>query len=161
MKRNASIFLILSIVIMLTACGSNGKSEVTFSDIENIAENAVFNVDWTTLEGNYKAGTSYIIDSDKFGEKLLVTAFHYLWPDNVESFTGEQLPDFVKGGQLYYAKSEKLSGARLKQNLVIPDADAVPNIAKDVATFTLTGADGLMTLTLSDRKPEAGESIYC
>lgn len=159
-KRIASIFLTLTIVFMLTACGSNGKSEVSFSDIENMAENAVFNVDWTTMEGNYKAGTSYIIDSDKFGEKLLVTAFHYLWPDNVEAFTGEQLPDFVKGGQLYYAKSEKISRARLKQNLVTPDADAVPNIAKDVAAFTLTGADGLMTLTLSDRKPKAGESIY-
>ena len=160
MKRITSVFLILSMVFMLTACGSGGKQEVSFSDIEKMAENAVFNVDWTTMEGSYKAGTSYIIDSEKFGEKLLVTAFHYLWPDNVDKFTGEQLPGFVKGGQLYYAKSELATGARLKQNLVIPDADAVPNIAKDVAAFTLTGADTLMTLTLSDRRPEAGETIY-
>ena len=155
------IVLMVLCALMLTACGSSSeKTEVSFSDIENMAENGVFNVNWTTMEGNYTAGTSYIIDSEKLGEKLLVTAFHYLWPDNVETFTGEQLPGFVKGGQLYYAKSEELSAARLKQNLVIPDADAVPNIAKDVAAFTLNGADGLMTLKLSDRRPEAGETVY-
>ena len=47
----------------------------------------------------------------------------------------------------------------MKPDLVIPDADAVPNIAKDVAAFTLNGADGLMTLKLSDRRPEAGELV--
>lgn len=160
MKKLSHISLIVLCVLMLTSCGKVEKTEVSFSDIENLAENAVFNVNWTTMEGNYTAGTSYIIGSDKLSEKLLVTAFHYLWPDNVKTFTGEQLPDFVKGGLLYYAKSEKVSSARLKQNLVIPDADAVPNIAKDVAAFTLTGADGLMTLKLSDRRPEAGETIY-
>lgn len=160
MKRIRSIAILMVCMLLVTACGGAGKTEVSFSDIEDMAENAVFNVNWTTMEGNYSAGTSYIIDSEKFGEKLLVTAFHYLWPDDVKTFTGEQLPGFVKGGQLYYAKSAKISPARLKQNLIIPDADAVPNIAKDVAAFTLNGADGLMTLKLSDRRPEAGESIY-
>ncbi len=160
MKKSRTIALLMVCALLFTSCGGAGKPEVSFSEIENMAENAVFNVNWTTTEGNYSAGTSYIIDSEKLGERLLVTAFHYLWPDNAKTFTGEQLPGFVKGGQLYYAKSEKITPARLKQNLIIPDADAVPNIAKDVAAFTLNGADGLMTLKLSDRRPEAGEPIY-
>ncbi len=160
MKKPVSLLLVMSCVLMLTACGGTKKTPVAFEEIEKMAANAVFNVEWTTTEWSYSAGTSYIIDSEKFGEKLLVTAFHYLWPDNAETFTGEQLPGFVKGGKLYYAKSDLATTAKLKQNLVIPDADAVPNIAKDVAAFTLTGADGLMTLKMSDRRPEPGETIY-
>ena len=35
-------------MLLLTACGGAGKTEVSFSDIENMAENAVFYYGHTT-----------------------------------------------------------------------------------------------------------------
>ena len=146
--------------IFLTSCGSaEQKKELSFTEIEQLAATGVFIVNWNTTEGEYSAGTSYIMDSEKHG-KLLVTAFHYLWPDDAKTFTGAQLPSYVQGGEIYYAQSRRDTGARLKCDLVIPDADAVPNIAKDVAAFTMKGGENLATLKLSDRKPESGEKIY-
>ena len=163
-KRKIIALLLMICLVMLPGCGSGSeaenKREVTFEEIEKLAATGVFNVTWSTTEGKYSAGTSYLIDSEKTGGKLLVTAFHYLWPDNAQTFTGPELPGYVKGGKLFYAQSGKDAGASLKCNLIIPDADAVPNIAKDVAAFTLKNADGLATLKLSNRMPEPGEKIY-
>jgi len=187
-KKTKGLVLTLACVFLLAACGSDNagdtgssgdqgqlpvinvtteaetqdpsKKELTFAEIEKLAATAVFNVKWYTTEGDYSAGTSYLIDSEKYGGKLLVTAFHYLWPDNAQTFTGEELPGYVKGGELYYAQSGEDTGARLKCNLVIPDADAVPNIAKDVAAFAIKNGDSLPTLKLSTRKPAPGEKIY-
>lgn len=162
MKKTVLVILLVISVFTVSSCGSKEpeKKELTFEEIEQLAEKCVFNVQWDTTEGEYSAGTSYIIDSEKHGTKLLVTAFHYLWPEDADTFTGTELPGYVKGGNVFYAQSRKDSGAKLKCNLVIPDADAVPNIAKDVAAFTMKGGENLQTLKLSDRKPERGEKIY-
>ena len=156
------VFGAFIVAFLLSSCGTDkeAKKELTFSEIEQLAATGIFNVNWDTAEGEYTAGTSYVIDSEKHGQKLLVTAFHYLWPDDAKAFTGTELPAYVKGGQLLYAQSGRDSGVRLKCNLVIPDADAVPNIAKDVAAFTISGGENLTILKLSDRKPEPGEKIY-
>ncbi len=160
-KRVITFFMIAVVSgIFLTSCGSaEQKKELSFTEIEQLAANGVFIVNWNTTEGEYSAGTSYVMDSEKHG-RLLVTAFHYLWPDDAKTFTGAQLPSYVHGGEIYYAQSGKDSGAKLKCDLIIPDADAVPNIAKDVAAFTMKGGENLATLKLSDRKPEPGEKIY-
>ncbi|MCR4837750.1 MAG: trypsin-like peptidase domain-containing protein [Eubacterium sp.] len=159
-RRKRILWLLLVCLIMLSACGKEDKKEATYAEIEKMAAEGVFNVKWSTTEGEYTAGTSYVINDEKTGGKLLVTAFHYLWPDNADTFTGPELPSYVKGGEILYAQSGKDSGARLKCNLIIPDADAVPNIAKDVAAFTMTSGEGLVVLKLSDRRPEPGEKIY-
>ncbi len=180
MIRKSKILLVVMVcAVLLTACGSDGsgnsggsgssaeadvqdpsKKELTFAEIEKLAATGVFNVHWYATDGDCTAGTSYLIESEQYGGKLLVTAFHYLWPDNAQTFTGEELPGYITGGEIYYAQSGKDTGARLKSNVVIPDADAVPNIAKDVAAFTVNKGDALPTLKLSTRHPEPGEKIY-
>ncbi len=52
------ISLLIVCILLFTACGSGEKQEVSFSDIENMAENAVFNVNWTTMDGNYTSGSN-------------------------------------------------------------------------------------------------------
>ncbi len=148
---------------MLCSCGKKEEKVdegVPFENIEAMAANSVFNVNWHSQDGDFMAGTSFVYDSEKHGEKLLVTAFHYFWPDNAVSFTGTDLESYVTGGELYDIKDRQDIGARIKKNLVILDADAVPNIEKDCAAFTLSGADNIPALELSDRIPEKGETLY-
>ena len=83
-RRKRILWLLLICLIMLSACGKEDKKEATYAEIEKMAAEGVFNVKWSTTEGEYTAGTSYVINDEKTGGRLLVTAFHYLWPDNAE-----------------------------------------------------------------------------
>lgn len=129
-------------------------------DIEMLAAESVFGVKWYTQDGVYSAGTAFVMDSDVHGESLLVTAFHFLWPDGVESFKGEELPEFILGGEVYYVQDGFDTGATLKNCVVIEDADAVPEVDKDVAAFTLWDGEDLETLPLSTHKAKKGDVVY-
>lgn len=136
------------------------KQELTFEEIEELAEECSFQVHWYSTDGTFDSGTAFVMDSETHGQKLLVTAFHFLWPDDADTFTGEELPEYIEGGRIYYAKSGEDTGARLKNCLVIKDADAAPQIDKDVAAFTLQRKKNLRALPLSDRKVQKGEKLY-
>ena len=138
------------------------ENKLSFSDIEKLAAENVYNVHWyTSTEGDFSAGTSFIMDSDKFGGKILVTAFHYLVPDGEEgTFKGKDLPNFVQGGTITEAKSKATTGASLKNCIVIEDAAAVPQINKDVAAFTLYNSENLKTLPLSTHTLKMGDKLY-
>lgn len=138
------------------------ENKLSFSEIEKLAAENVYNVHWyTSTEGDFAAGTSFIMDSDKFGGKVLVTAFHYLVPDeNDGTFKGADLPGFVQGGTIIQAKSKETTGASLKNCIVIEDAAAVPLINKDVAAFTLYNAENLKTLPLSTHPLKMGDKLY-
>ena len=73
-KRVITFFMIAVVSgIFLTSCGSaEQKKELSFTEIEQLAANGVFIVNWNTTEGEYSAGTSYVMDSEKHG-RLLVT----------------------------------------------------------------------------------------
>ena len=140
---------------------AEAKHELSEEEIAQLAAECSLNVHWYAQDGDFTAGTAFLMDSDLFGEKILVTAFHYLWPDDADSFTGEELPGYLLGGDIYYAQSGADTGADLKACLVIKDADAVPNIDKDVAAFTVSGGENLRTLKISDRDSiEKGEPLY-
>ena len=182
--KNTLLCLTIILSMMLSACSSSssflsGKTDssgtlsdsqgsnsdmkkLSFSEIEKLAEDCVYHVHWyTSTEGDFSAGTSFIMDSEKFGEKILVTAFHYLVPDGEEgSFKGKDLPNFVQKGTLSYAKSKKSAGSSLKSCIIIEDAQAVPIIDKDVAAFTLYNSSGLKTLTLSTHPVKNGDNLY-
>lgn len=171
MKRvKLSLFLCLMfLVFSFTACGSketagsqssSGKTPLTMEEIESLAAERVFNVHWFTTDGDYSSGTAFLMDSKEHGEKLLVTAFHFLWPDDAETFTGEDLQNYVYGGRISYAYDGTFTGATLKNNVVIKDADAVPAINKDVAAFTIQNDSGLKTLELASANPKKGDKIY-
>jgi len=130
------------------------------ADLEALATEGIFNVNWYTQDGEYASGTSFLLDSDVYGEKLLVTAFHFLWPENADTFTGSELPEFVLGGEIYNACTFENTDATLKNCLIIEDADAMPAVNKDVAAFTIQGGDDLKTLPISTRKTKAGDTIY-
>lgn len=155
--------LILS--VFLTGCAPTSNQDESSSntqkaDIETLAAECVFNVNWYTQDGEYSSGTSFLMDSDTHGEKLLVTAFHFLWPENADTFTGSQLPEFVLGGEIFNAFTGDTTGATLKNCLIIEDADAVPAADKDVSAFTIQGGDSLKTLPISTRKIKKGDTIY-
>ena len=106
----------------------NAEIELKQAMIENLAANNVFHVRWYTTDGDFEAGTAFLIDSKTKGEKLLVTAFHFLCPENKDSIKGSELPDFVLGGEILRAISSEKTSATLKDCLVINDAKAVPVI---------------------------------
>lgn len=130
------------------------------ADIDKIAADSVFNVTWYTTEGDYSAGTSFLLDSKTHDQKLLVTAFHYLWPDNVDTFTGPELPNYVLAGEIFNARTDESTGATLKNCLVMEDADAVPQVNKDVAAFSVQDADNLATLPISEHEVKEGDTVY-
>lgn len=164
------LFCLMLLLLSFAACGSketvtesqsdSGKTKLTMTEIESLAAERVFNVHWYTTDGDYSSGTAFLMDSKEHGEKLLVTAFHFLWPDNAETFTGEELPEYVNGGRISYAYDGTFTGASLKSNVVIKDADAVPAVDKDVAAFTIQSDNGLKTLELASTMPKKGDTIY-
>jgi hypothetical protein len=129
-------------------------------DIEKIASESIFKVNWFTQDEEYGAGTSFLIDSPKQGEKVLVTAFHYLWPEDADIFSGDELPDFVKGGELSYSYSDESANATLKNCFVIEDASIAPDIDKDVAAFSLHNGENLKTLPLATTHCKVGDTVY-
>ncbi len=129
------------------------------ADIEALASDSVFNVNWYTQEGEYAAGTSFLLDSNVHGEKLLVTAFHFLWPDEADTFTGKQLPEFILGGEIYRITDYEATSASLKSCLIIEDADVAPAVNKDVAAFTIQNGEDLKTLTWTDTV-KTGEKVF-
>ena len=136
------------------------KPELSFAEIEQLAKDCSFRVHWYSQDGTFDAGTAFVMDSGTHGQKLLVTAFHYLWPDDRESFTGGELPGYIRGGRVSYSCSGEQTGTWLKNCVVISDANAVPVIDKDVAAFTLQGNTDLKTLPLGDGKVSMGEKLY-
>lgn len=178
MKTKKLLLLnLLILAVLLTGCSSakatdtekSSKSETQTevsntnkekADIEALAAECIYNVYWETQDDFYSAGTSFLMDSDVHGEKLLVTAFHFLWPDDADTFTGSELPEYVLSGELYNAYTDKFANASLKNCLIIEDADAVPNVNKDVAAFTIYGGDALKTLPLATTAPKEGDTVY-
>lgn len=130
------------------------------ADIEALAAECVYNVYWYTEDGPYSAGTSFLMDSDVHGEPLLVSAFHYLWPEDADTFTGSELPEYVYGGEIYNAYTGDFTYATLKNCLIIEDADSIPAIDKDVSAFTIQDGDDLKTLPLAETPAQEGEKIY-
>ncbi len=128
--------------------------------IDTLAAEGSFNVNWYTTDGEYASGTAFLMDSDVHGEKLLVTAFHFLWPEDADTFTGKDLPEYVLGGEIFYALDYSTTGASLKNCVIIEDADSAPNIEKDVAAFTIQGGDDLRTLSLATKAPKKGDKVY-
>ena len=151
-----------------SSSGTETKEEATpipaqklsFEEIEKLAAERVFHVHWYTMDGDFSAGTPFFIDSDVHKEKLLVTAFHFLVPDEDNDFTGDSLPQYMLGGSVSYAKTGADTGATLKNCLVISDAAPVPKVEKDVAAFTVQGADALPTLPLSTHPVSMGDKLY-
>lgn len=130
------------------------------ADIEALAANNVYHVNWYTQDGTFEAGTSFLMESEAIGQNVLVSAFHYLWPDNADTFTGAELPDYVLGGEIYNTKTGESTGATLKNCLIIEDADAVPVINKDVSAFTIENGSGLNTLPLATEPVKEGDTVY-
>ena len=162
---------LLTLSVLLTGCSTTQNQSAEGSanaenviaekaDIEALAAECIFNVNWYTQDGEYSSGTSFLMDSDTHGEKLLVSAFHFLWPENADTFTGSELPEFVLGGEIYNAFSYEETGATLKNCLIIEDADAIPAVDKDVSAFTIQGGDNLKTLPISTSKIKKGDTVY-
>ncbi len=136
------------------------REKLSMEEIEALAAERSLNVHWYTEDGDYSSGTAFVMDSEKHGEKILVTAFHFLWPEDAEEFTGEELPEFVHGGEIYYAYDYEPTNASIKNCLVMKDADVVPVIDKDVAAFTIQDGEDLKTLPLAKTQPKVGDKIY-
>ena len=130
------------------------------ANLESLAANQVFNVDWFTKEGEFQAGTAFLIHSKVHNQKILITAFHYLWPEDVNTFEGSELPNFVEGGELYNIKTDETTDAFIKNDLIIEDADIVPNVNKDVAAFTIQNGEWIPTFEVASELPKAGEKVY-
>lgn len=139
---------------------SNSSNSKEAADIEALAAECVYNVYWYTQDGSYSAGTSFLMDSEVHGEPVLVSAFHYLWPEDADTFTGSELPEYVTGGDIYNAYTGEFTYASLKNCLIIEDADSVPAIDKDVSAFTVQDGEELKTLPLAQTPAKEGEKIY-
>lgn len=134
--------------------------KLTFEEIEELAKNNVFCVTWYAEDDSFSSGTAFLLDSEKHNEKLLVTAFHFLVPEDASSYTGKDLPEYLQGGQIFYDHSFEATGASIRNCVVMEDAAAFPEVEKDVAAFTIQGGDELKTLPLSTHEPKKGDKIY-
>ncbi|MCR5121946.1 MAG: serine protease [Ruminococcus sp.] len=134
--------------------------KLSFSEIEELAANCSYTVHWHSVDGDFDSGTAFVMDSAAHGQKLLVTAVHFLWNDEDTGFTGEDIPGYVTGGVIEYVKTFEPTGASLKNALVIKDARPVPDIDKDVAAFTVYGGKKLNSLKLSTHPVEFGDKLY-
>lgn len=134
--------------------------KLTFEEIEELAKNNVFCVTWYAENDSFSSGTAFLLDSEKHNEKLLVTAFHFLVPEDASSYTGKDLPEYLQGGQIFYDHSFEATGASIKNCVVIEDAASFPEVEKDVAAFTIQSGDELKTLPLSTHEPKKGDKIY-
>lgn len=132
--------------------------KLTFEEIEELAKNNVFNITWYTEDDSFTSGTAFLMDSGTHHEKLLVTAFHFLMPE--DDFSGSDLPEYLQGGQIFYASSFEATGASIKNCIVIDDAAPVPKAEKDVAAFTIQGGDKLQMLPLSTHDVKKGDTVY-
>lgn len=134
-------------------------TKLSFSEIEELAATCVYGVDWVTTDGSFAAGTSFIMDSETHGN-VIVSAFHYLWPEDASSFTGEELATYVTGGSIYNSCSFEETGATLKNCIIIEDADISPNTSKDVSAFTIENGEDLNSLPLSTHTSKTGDTVY-
>lgn len=134
--------------------------KLTFEDIEELAKNNVYCVTWYAEDDSFSSGTAFLLDSETHNEKLLVTAFHFLVPEDASSYSGKDLPEYLQGGQIFYDHSFEATGASIKNCVVMEDAASFPEVDKDVAAFTIQGGDSLKTLPLSTHEPKKGDKIY-
>ena len=134
--------------------------KLSLAEIEKLAAKCSYTVHWHSKDGDFDAGTAFVMDSEVHGRKLLVTAVHYLWPEDDAGFTGEDIPGYVTGGEIRYVKTFEPTGASLKNALVIKDARPVPDLDKDVAAFTVYGGKKLHSLKLSTHKVEADDKLF-
>lgn len=136
------------------------EQKLTFEEIEELAKNNVFCVTWYAEDDSFTSGTAFLLDSEKHNEKLLVTAFHFLVPEDAANYSGEDLPQYLQGGQIFYDHSFEATGASIKNCVVMEDAASFPEIDKDVAAFTIQGGDELKTLPLSTHEVKKGDTVY-
>ena len=134
--------------------------KLSLSEIEELAAKCSYTVHWHSKDGDFDSGTAFAMDSTAHGQKLLVTAVHFLWNDDDPDFTGADIPGYVTGGEIRYVKTFEPTGASLKNALVIKDARPVPELDKDVAAFTVYGGKKLKTLPLSTHPVEYGDKLY-
>lgn len=141
------------------SANTSTDTKLSFSEIEELAATCVYGVDWLTTDGSFAAGTSFIMDSETHGN-VIVSAFHYLWPDDASSFSGEELASYVTGGSIYNSYDYEETGATLKNCIIIEDADISPNTSKDVSAFTIENGDDLNSLPLSTHEAKKGDTVY-
>ncbi|MBO5033926.1 MAG: trypsin-like peptidase domain-containing protein [Lachnospiraceae bacterium] len=136
------------------------SEKLTFEEIEELAKNNVFCVTWYAEDDSFTSGTAFLMDSEKYQEKLLVTAFHFLVPEDDSDYSGADLPEYLQGGQIFYDHSFEATGASIKNCVVMEDAASFPDIDKDVAAFTIQGGEQLPTLPLSTHEVKKGDTVY-
>jgi len=138
---------------------ASDDTKLSFAEIEELAATCVYGVDWITTDNTFAAGTSFIMNSETHGN-VIVSAFHYLWPEDASSFSGKELASYVTGGSIYNSHSFEETGATLKNCIIIEGTDISPNTSKDVSAFTIENGDDLKSLPLSTHTSKAGDTVY-
>lgn len=130
-------------------------------DFEALEPNTVFDVDWKSAEGNFMAGTSFLVKTDLSDRSLLLTACHYFESDemdvNLRNLTG-----YISGGDLYdiLGDGSTIAGT-VTSVLPIPDARSVSvngSSDRDLAAFYVDGAMG--GIPFASEPCKMGDVIY-
>lgn len=126
---------------------------------------SVFNVDWYTVEDEYSAGTSVLVQTDLSAEPILITAYHIFEADQFE-LTPATLKDYLTGGYLMDIMSREEDPpyiAAIEEVITIPNAEAVWDTQKpdrDLAAFKLDNTEGLYAYPIAKEPCKAGDTIY-
>lgn len=129
-------------------------------NFEELSAGSVFNVDWSTQEGEYMSGTAFLME---VGSKpLLFTAIHFF--GDAAPVKGGDLPGYVTGGTIYDILDEEFKEAGTVARAVpVPDAVGINesnSVDKDLAVFELADASGLTSLKPASTPCEPGDMIY-
>lgn len=129
---------------------------------EQLQENEILYVQYQTTAGEFQAGTAFSIQTDYSKEPILVTAHHLfgLAGGLDVQLNGDEISKFVIGGEILDMFSEKPSGAKIKESIIISDAEPSPDINKDVAAFKLNNAGNLKPFKVSETPCKKGDKLY-
>lgn len=130
-------------------------------NFEALEPNTVFDVDWKSAEGNFMAGTSFLVKTDLSDRSLLLTACHYFESDEMD-VNLRDLTGYISGGDLYdiLGDGSTIAGT-VTSVLPIPDARSVSvngSSDKDLAAFYVDGAMG--GIPLASEPCKMGDVIY-
>ncbi len=125
-----------------------------------LPEKSVFHVKWNTRDGEYQAGTSFLLQTDLTTVPVLATAIHYFG----DALTGSELPAYVSNGDIYDILGDRsVSDGMVNSALVMEDANGYfisGTVETDLAAFYVKDTSGLAGLPLAKEPCKPGDVIY-
>jgi hypothetical protein len=164
-NKNKGYLIICSVIFVIGAAtvGLFIKSKLQNKAIEpKILAQLILNPTYETVDGEFNAGTAFILKLNDHKEKIILTALHVFGPAGglKSQIKSEELPKFIKSASFSDVFDESpLKIITKPLGLIGAKVDGV-NANRDAAAFEVVGETALPFMTLSPKKPEIGDTVW-